>query len=109
MADGYLLEARGLKKHFPIRGGMLKRSVGAVRAVDGVDFAISKGETLGLVGESGCGKTTVGRCILQLTLRLRETCTTRCRMRSGARSWSSRRKNRRSSRRIRAAGAAIRR
>jgi oligopeptide transport system ATP-binding protein len=62
-----LIEARGLKKHFPIRGGLLKRELGAVKAIDGVNLFIKKGETLGLVGESGCGKTTAGRCMLMLT------------------------------------------
>ena len=61
-----LLEVSDLKKHFPIRGGILGRTVGYVYAVDGVSFKIGKGETMGLVGESGCGKTTVGRCILRL-------------------------------------------
>ncbi len=61
-----LLEVNDLKKHFPIRGGILSRTVGYVYAIDGVSFKIKKGETLGLVGESGCGKTTVGRCILRL-------------------------------------------
>jgi oligopeptide/dipeptide ABC transporter ATP-binding protein len=61
-----LLEVRDLVKHFPIGGGMLAKPVGVVRAVDGVSFSIRKGETLGLVGESGCGKTTTGRCILHL-------------------------------------------
>jgi peptide/nickel transport system ATP-binding protein len=55
----------GLQKFFPIRKGFLKRTIGQVRAVDGVDFHIDEGETLGLVGESGCGKTTTGRCILR--------------------------------------------
>jgi oligopeptide transport system ATP-binding protein len=61
-----LLEVRDLVKHFPIGGGMFTKPVGVVRAIDGVSFSIRKGETLGLVGESGCGKTTTGRCILQL-------------------------------------------
>jgi oligopeptide transport system ATP-binding protein len=62
-----LLEVRGLAMHFPITEGMVvTRKVGEVRAVDGVDFSIARGETLGLVGESGCGKTTTGRCILRL-------------------------------------------
>jgi oligopeptide/dipeptide ABC transporter ATP-binding protein len=60
-----LLEVSGLVKHFPIRKGLLRRQVGTVRAVDGVSFAIARGETLALVGESGCGKTTVSRCILR--------------------------------------------
>jgi oligopeptide transport system ATP-binding protein len=61
-----LLEVTGLTKHFPIRKGLFSRVVGQVRAVDGVSFHVRKGETLGLVGESGCGKTTTGRCILRL-------------------------------------------
>jgi oligopeptide transport system ATP-binding protein len=61
-----LLEVRHLVKHFPAGGGVLARPHGVVRAVDDVSFAIRRGETLGLVGESGCGKTTTGRCILQL-------------------------------------------
>jgi oligopeptide/dipeptide ABC transporter ATP-binding protein len=62
-----LLEVRGLAMHFPISEGIvLSRKIGEVKAVDGVDFAIARGETLGLVGESGCGKTTTGRCILWL-------------------------------------------
>jgi oligopeptide transport system ATP-binding protein len=62
-----LLEVRGLAMHFPITEGMVfSRKVGDVKAVDGIDFSITRGETLGLVGESGCGKTTTGRCILRL-------------------------------------------
>jgi len=61
-----LVEARELVMHFPVRGGILQRTVGLVKAVDGVSFDIERGETLGLVGESGCGKTTVGRLILRL-------------------------------------------
>jgi oligopeptide/dipeptide ABC transporter ATP-binding protein len=62
-----LLEVRGLKKHFPIYGGLLRRQIATVYAVDGVDFDVFKGETFSLVGESGCGKTTLGRTILRLT------------------------------------------
>ena len=62
-----LLEVKDLKKHFPVTEGIVvNRTVGNVKAVDGVSFTIARGETLGLVGESGCGKTTTGRCILQL-------------------------------------------
>src|ERR671928_740615 len=62
-----LLEVKALKMHFPLTQGIIfQRQVGAVRAVDGVDFFVEKGETLGLVGESGCGKSTTGRAILQL-------------------------------------------
>ena len=61
-----LVEVTDLATHFPIRRGLLRRPVGAVRAVDGVSLAIARGRTLGLVGESGCGKTTVGRSILRL-------------------------------------------
>ncbi|HSR44117.1 MAG TPA: ABC transporter ATP-binding protein [Acidimicrobiia bacterium] len=62
-----LLSVRNLQKHFPIKEGALQRVVGSVKAVDGVDFDLRRGETLGLVGESGCGKTTLGRCVSGLT------------------------------------------
>jgi oligopeptide transport system ATP-binding protein len=62
-----LLEVRGLRMHFPVTEGIIaRRTIGMVKAVDGVDFTVARGETLGLVGESGCGKTTTGRCILRL-------------------------------------------
>jgi oligopeptide/dipeptide ABC transporter ATP-binding protein len=61
-----VLEVRDLKKHFPIKKGLLRTTVGHVYAVDGVSFTVNPGETLGLVGESGCGKTTVGRTLLRL-------------------------------------------
>ena len=61
-----LLSVKGLRKHFAVRGGIFAREVERVHAVDGVNFDIGKGETLGLVGESGCGKSTTGRCILRL-------------------------------------------
>ena len=63
--DGTILEVRRLTKHFPIKRGLLKRTVGTVKAVDDVSFDIKGGETLGLVGESGCGKTTTSRCLLR--------------------------------------------
>jgi len=61
-----LIDVKGLKVHFPIKGGILNRTVATVKAVDGVDLFVPRGETLGLVGESGCGKSTTGRAILQL-------------------------------------------
>src|ERR1700731_3685889 len=66
--DGHpLLEVRGLQMHFPVTEGIvIHRKIGEVKAVDGIDFTVRRGETLGLVGESGCGKTTTGRCILRL-------------------------------------------
>jgi oligopeptide transport system ATP-binding protein len=62
----FLLQTRNLKMHFPIRSGLLQRTVGHVKAVDGVDLSVRRGETLGLVGESGCGKSTLARLILRL-------------------------------------------
>jgi oligopeptide transport system ATP-binding protein len=61
-----MLKVQDLKMYFPVKSGLLRRSSGLVRAVDGVTFAVGKGETLGLVGESGCGKTTVGKCVVRL-------------------------------------------
>jgi oligopeptide/dipeptide ABC transporter ATP-binding protein len=61
-----MLEVKDLKMYFPVKSGLLRRTTGFVKAVDGVTFSVGKAETLGLVGESGCGKTTVGRCIVRL-------------------------------------------
>ena len=66
MSDNTLLEVKNLKMYFPVTKGLLQKTVANVKAVDDVSFSIKKGETLGLVGESGCGKTTVARCILRL-------------------------------------------
>ena len=64
--DSPLLIVDDLKKHYPIRGGIWGAKIGDVRAVDGVSFSVTKGETLGLVGESGCGKSTLGRALTRL-------------------------------------------
>src|SRR5215212_4484545 len=64
--DKILLEVKGLKKYFPIQKGFLRRTVGYVKAVDDVSFFVREGETLGVVGESGCGKSTTGRSIIRL-------------------------------------------
>ena len=64
--NDFILDARDLKMYFPVTRGLLRRKVADVKAVDGVTFKIKRGETLGLVGESGCGKTTIGRCVLRL-------------------------------------------
>ena len=69
-----LLDVRNLRKFFPIQKGFLKRTVGNVRAVDDVTFYVHKGETLSLVGESGCGKTTTARCIVRALKPRRATC-----------------------------------
>jgi oligopeptide/dipeptide ABC transporter ATP-binding protein len=65
-SDGYILKVENLKKYFPIKMGIIRRTVGNVYAVDDISFSIKKGETLGLVGESGCGKSTTARVILRL-------------------------------------------
>jgi oligopeptide transport system ATP-binding protein len=67
MSNNLLLEVKDLKVHFPIFGGLFQRKVGTVKAVDGVSFNVYRGETLGVVGESGCGKTTVGRTLVNIT------------------------------------------
>ena len=62
--DQYILMVNQLKKYFPIKGGLMSQTVGHVKAVDGVTFNLKRGHTMGLVGESGCGKSTTGRCLL---------------------------------------------
>ena len=64
--DDLMLEVKGLRKHFPIKGGFFSKTSGSVKAVDGIEFYVRRGETLGLVGESGCGKTTTGRMIVRV-------------------------------------------
>ena len=64
--DRVLLEVKNLVKHYPIKAGVLQKTVGKVRSVDGVSFSIERGKTFGLVGESGCGKTTIGRTLIRL-------------------------------------------
>jgi len=66
MNQEHVIEVKNLKMYFPITRGLLRRKVGEIKAVDDVSFVINKNEALGLVGESGCGKTTTGRCILRL-------------------------------------------
>src|SRR3954465_8478577 len=67
MLDEPLLTVENLEKHFPItRGIIFQKEIGRVRAVDGVSFSVNKGETLGVVGESGCGKSTMARCVMRL-------------------------------------------
>ncbi len=67
MEDKIILDVKNLVKHYPIKAGVLQKTVGQVRSVDGVSFSIKKGQTFGLVGESGCGKTTIGRTLIRLT------------------------------------------
>lgn len=64
--EEFLLEVKNLKKHFPIKAGFLQKNVGSIKAVDGISFKIKQGETLGIVGESGCGKSTAGRTLIRL-------------------------------------------
>ena len=67
MKDGEeLLKVKDLRVHFPVRGGVFRKAIGACKAVDGVRFSLKKGQTLGLVGESGCGKSTLAKAIVQL-------------------------------------------
>ena len=71
-ADNALLKVEGLKKYFPVRRGFFQGVIGLIKAVDGVAFEIYQGKTLGLVGESGCGKSTIARLILGFWRRMRE-------------------------------------
>ena len=64
--NNYLLKVDNLKTYFPVKKGLLRRTVGYIKAVDGVSFSVRKGQSLGLVGESGCGKTTVARSLIRL-------------------------------------------
>ncbi len=66
LESDYLLEVNDLKKHFPIKAGLLQKTVGSIKAVDGLSFKVKKGETIGIVGESGCGKSTAGRTLIRL-------------------------------------------
>ena len=65
--DRYILQVNALKKYFPVKGGLISHTVGYVKAVDGITFNLKRGSCMGLVGESGCGKTTAGRTILRLS------------------------------------------
>src|SRR5947208_873543 len=67
MNNSVLLEVKDLKVHFPVYAGIIQRKVASVKAVDGVSFEIHRGQTLGVVGESGCGKTTIGRTLINIT------------------------------------------
>lgn len=80
-----LLKVENLTKHFPIKKGILRRQVGAVKAVDGIDFEVRRGETLGVVGESGCGKSTMGRVITRLQDRPADRSPSRARTSPGCR------------------------
>ncbi|HET7658299.1 MAG TPA: ABC transporter ATP-binding protein, partial [Bacillales bacterium] len=64
--DDYILQVKELKKYFPIKAGVLQKTVGQVKAVDGINLNVKRGETIGIVGESGCGKSTAGRSIIRL-------------------------------------------
>ena len=66
MTNSALLQVENLGKHYPLRGGMFSRTIGTIKAVDGVNFSISEGSSFGLVGESGSGKSTIARCLLRL-------------------------------------------